>query len=175
MLLDALSGTGQIRCFSNYTVCISNTFAHKLLLALIAAKEREKNPSLLLQFTIIHLLIITPRQNSVYVWCKPDLESDLWTTWLSVSPLPCSLLLPSFCPSPHLSIYHPHGQRKSINPSSSHPSLFWTAKEKEGCERRRRENLGLLSFTTLLSNCTTMHAHKIITHAFTHYSTYLFR
>lgn len=135
-------------CSALILFAISNAFPHNQSQFLLLGNKKKLQ--LLLQFAIIHLLIITPLQNVAYMWCKPDLGSDLWTTWLNISPLPCSLLLPTFCPSPHLSIYHPHGQRKSINPPSSHPSLVWTARKKEGLESRTGENLGLLSHNIAL-------------------------
>lgn len=76
--------------------------------------------------------IITPLQQSVSVWCKADLPLDLSSTWLSVPPLAFSLT--SLCPSPHLSIHHLGGQRKSINPStpSFTPLDWWEGGQEMG-------------------------------------------
>lgn len=76
--------------------------------------------------------IITPLQQSVSAWCKACLPLDLSSTWLSVPPLAFSLT--SLCPSPHLSIHHLGGQRKSINPStpSFTPLGWWDGKQEMG-------------------------------------------
>lgn len=76
--------------------------------------------------------IITPLQQSVSAWCKADLPVDLSSTWLSVPPLAFSLT--SLCPSPHLSIHHLGGQRKSINPSTSSftPRDWWEREQEMG-------------------------------------------
>lgn len=76
--------------------------------------------------------IITPLQQSVSVWCKADLPLDLSSTWLSVPPLAFSLT--SLCPSPHLSIHHLAGRRKSINPStpSFTPLDWWEGGQEMG-------------------------------------------
>jgi len=97
--------------------------------------------------------IITPLQQSVSVWCKADLPQDLSSTWLSIPPLAFSLT--SLCPSPHLSIHHLAGQRKSINPST--PSLtpldWWEGGQETG-EPRIFHNI----FVTLeRKNCIALH------------------
>lgn len=127
-------------------------------------EKKKNNPPQLLWFVIIHLLIITPRQNLAYMWCKPDLGSDLWTTWLSVAPYSSSpSVLPHICPS-----IIPMASGRALIPPHPIPHSFGQQERRRGWRGGGEGRTWDYFFITFLWNCITVHEHMTPDHAFTY-------